>query len=49
MKAIEGLSEELIIIAHWLTTLKSYTQIVELSDGDIKRVGEYQDIVNQPT
>jgi ABC-type multidrug transport system fused ATPase/permease subunit len=49
MQAIEGLSKELtlLIIAHRLSTLKGCTQIVELSDGSIKRTGRYQDIVNQ--
>jgi ATP-binding cassette subfamily B protein len=48
MQAIESLSKELtlLIIAHRLSTLKSCTQIVELSDGNIKRTCEYQDIVN---
>ena len=51
MEAIEGLSEDLtlLIIAHRLTTLKNCTQIVELGEGGIKRVGNYQDIVNQKT
>lgn len=49
MQAIESLSKELtlLIIAHRLSTLKSCTQIVELSDGKIKRTCRYQDIVNQ--
>jgi ABC-type multidrug transport system fused ATPase/permease subunit len=49
MQAIEGLSKDLtlLIIAHRLTTLKNCTQIVELGDGGIKRLGSYQDIVNQ--
>jgi len=49
MQAIEGLSKDLtlLIIAHRLTTLKNCTQIVELGGGGIKRVGSYQDIVNQ--
>lgn len=49
MQAIEGLSKDLtlLIIAHRLTTLKNCTQIVELGAGSIKRVGSYQDIVNQ--
>jgi ABC-type bacteriocin/lantibiotic exporter with double-glycine peptidase domain len=49
MQAIENLDKELtlLIIAHRLTTLKSCAQIVELSDGNIKRIGSYQDIVNQ--
>jgi ABC-type multidrug transport system fused ATPase/permease subunit len=48
MQEIEGLSQELtvLIIAHRLTTLKNCTQIVELSDGGIKRVGSYNDIVS---
>lgn len=49
MQAIEGLSEDLtiLIIAHRLTTLKNCTQIVELGNGGILRIGSYQDIVNQ--
>jgi ATP-binding cassette subfamily B protein len=49
MQAIEGLSQDLtiLIIAHRLTTLKNCTQIIELGDGGIKRVGTYQDIVTQ--
>jgi ATP-binding cassette, subfamily B, bacterial PglK len=48
MQAIEQLSKvpTLLIIAHRLTTLKNCTQIVELSECGIKRVGSYQDIVN---
>ncbi len=49
MQAIEGLSQDLtlLIIAHRLTTLKNCTQIIELSEGGIKRTGTYHDIVNQ--
>jgi ATP-binding cassette subfamily B protein len=49
MQAIENLDKELtlLIIAHRLTTLRSCAQIVELSDGNIKRISSYQDIVNQ--
>ena len=49
MQAIEHLSEDItiLIIAHRLTTLKNCTQIVELSDGGIKRIGTYQEIVTQ--
>jgi ATP-binding cassette, subfamily B, bacterial PglK len=49
MEAIEGLSKDLtlFIIAHRLTTLKNCTQIVELGNGGIKRIGTYKDIVNQ--
>jgi ABC-type multidrug transport system fused ATPase/permease subunit len=46
MQAIESLSRDLtlIIIAHRLTTLKNCSQIVELGDGGIKRIGTYQEI-----
>lgn len=49
MQAIEGLSAELtiLIIAHRLTTLKNCTQIVELGDGCVRRVGSYQEIVTK--
>jgi ATP-binding cassette subfamily B protein len=49
MQAIENLSKNLtlLIIAHRLTTLKNCTQIVELGEGRIKRVGSYQEIVNE--
>ncbi len=48
MQAIEGLSQDLtlLIIAHRLTTLKNCTQIVELAEGEIKKIGTYQQIVN---
>jgi ABC-type multidrug transport system fused ATPase/permease subunit len=48
MQAIDDLSEDLtlLIIAHRLTTLKKCTQIVELDNSVIKRVGTYQDIVS---
>ncbi len=51
MKAIEGLNEKitLLIIAHRLTTLKCCTQIVELEDGGVRRVGRYEDIVVNST
>ncbi len=47
MEAIDGLSDTLtvLIIAHRLTTLKGCTQIVELDDGGIRRIGSYRDIV----
>ncbi len=47
MDAIEGLGKELtiLIIAHRLTTLKNCTEIVELGDGRIKRIGTYAEIV----
>ncbi len=48
MQAIESLGKELtiLIIAHRLTTLKNCTQIVELADGGIKRLGTYQEIIS---
>ncbi|MFT5712385.1 MAG: ABC-type multidrug transport system fused ATPase/permease subunit [Glaciecola sp.] len=48
MQAIESLSEDLTIltIAHRHTTLKNCTQIVELGNGEIKRVGTYQQIMS---
>lgn len=49
MQAIDNLSHDLtlLIIAHRLTTLKNCTQIVELTEGVIKRSGSYESIVNQ--
>lgn len=49
MHAIESLGKELtiLIIAHRLTTLKNCTQIVELSNGVVKRSGTYKEIVAQ--
>ncbi len=52
MQAMDRLSDDLtlLIIAHRLTTLKSCSQIVELGNVGIKRVGTYQEIVlNQLT
>ena len=48
MQAINNLSDELtiIMIAHRRTTLKNCTQIVELDDGCIRLIGNYQDIVS---
>jgi len=50
MESIENLEKNLtvIIIAHRLTTLKNCTQIIELTDGRVRRVGSYQDIVKNP-
>jgi ATP-binding cassette, subfamily B, bacterial PglK len=49
MQAIEALSKDLtlLIVAHRISTLKNCTQIVELGNGGIKRVGSYHAIVNQ--
>ena len=46
MKAIEDLSENItiLIIAHRLTTLKKCTQIVEITNGGISRIGTYKEI-----
>ncbi len=51
MQAIESLSEDLtiLIIAHRLTTLKNCTQIIELGNGNIMRIGNYNDIVSKMT
>lgn len=47
MQAIEELDDgiTLFIIAHRLTTLKECTHIVELSEGKVKRVGDYHEII----
>jgi ABC-type multidrug transport system fused ATPase/permease subunit len=49
MQAIECLSKDLtiLIIAHRVTTLKNCTQIIELRNGGINRVGSYQEFYNQ--
>lgn len=48
MRAIEGLSENLtiLIIAHRLTTLKNCTQIVELGNGGVLRICDYQTLLS---
>jgi ATP-binding cassette subfamily B protein len=47
MDAIEGLSEGLtiLIIAHRLSTLRNCTQIVELGDCGLKKIGTYQEVI----
>lgn len=49
MQSIESLGNDLtvLIIAHRLTTLRNCTQIVELADGGIKRIGNYEEIVSK--
>lgn len=49
MQAIEGLGVDLtvLIIAHRLTTLRNCTQIVELGDGKVKKIGSYHDVVEK--
>jgi ATP-binding cassette, subfamily B, bacterial PglK len=50
MEAIEGLSKDLtiLVIAHRLSTLKTCTQVVDLENGSIKRIGSYVDIALSP-
>ena len=47
MESIKNLSEDLtvLIVAHRLTTLRDCTQVVELSNGQVKRIGSYQEII----
>ena len=47
MNSIETLDNQItvLIIAHRLTTLKNCTQIVELRDGSIQKVGTYQEVI----
>ena len=51
MQAIDGLGDDLtiLIVAHRLTTLRNCSQIVELQNGEITRVGSYADIVEKST
>jgi ATP-binding cassette subfamily B protein len=47
MEAIKTLGDDLTIlmVAHRLTTLRDCTQIVELENGSIKRIGSYEEII----
>ena len=49
MQAIESLSRDItmLIIAHRHSTLKNCTKIIELDAGRIKKIGSYQDIIEQ--
>ena len=49
MQAIEELSENLtiLIIAHRLTTLKKCSQVVEIADGSISRIGTYKEMARK--
>jgi ATP-binding cassette, subfamily B, bacterial PglK len=49
MHSIDALSENItiLVIAHRLSTLKNCTQIVELGEGGIRRIGTYHEIVHQ--
>jgi ABC-type multidrug transport system fused ATPase/permease subunit len=51
MESIRGLSEDLtvLIIAHRLTTLKYCSEIIEIVDGNIRRIGSYQDMMTNFT
>lgn len=46
MDAIERLGDDqtILIVAHRLSTLNKCTKIIELSDGQVKRVGSYSEI-----
>jgi ATP-binding cassette subfamily B protein len=48
MNAIESLSKDLtiIIVAHRVSTLKNCSKIIEFEKGHIKRIGTYQEILN---
>jgi ATP-binding cassette subfamily B protein len=47
MDSIEGLGTDqtLLIVAHRISTLRNCTKIIELSDGQVKRVGDYSEII----
>ena len=49
MQAVETLGRDItiLIIAHRLTTLKNCDQIVELANGGIKAVGDYEQMVRR--
>ena len=51
MEAISSLSGDLTIlmVAHRLSTLRDCTQVVELHDGLLKRIGTYDEIVGTTT
>jgi ATP-binding cassette subfamily B protein len=49
MHSIEGLGDDItvLIIAHRLSTLKNCDQIVELSEGSIKFIGAYNEMIRR--
>jgi ATP-binding cassette subfamily B protein len=49
MNSIDSLGNDLtvIIVAHRITTLKNCDRIFELENGKIKRIANYQEIINQ--
>jgi ATP-binding cassette subfamily B protein len=46
MESIEALDQDLtlLIVAHRLSTLRSCTQVIELSNGAVRRIGTYEAI-----
>jgi ABC-type multidrug transport system fused ATPase/permease subunit len=51
MHAINSLGPELtvLIVAHRLSTLQSCDQLIELTAGEVSRMGDYQSIISSPT
>ena len=49
MHSLESLANQptMLIVAHRLTTLRNCTHIVELHNGRIARIGNYNDIIGQ--
>jgi len=49
MQAIDALSDNvtLLIIAHRLSTLKNCSQIIEIDENGIKRIGSYNEVITQ--
>jgi ATP-binding cassette subfamily B protein len=49
IQSIESLGEEItvVMIAHRLTTLRSCKKIIEVADGQIINVGNYEQIINR--
>jgi ATP-binding cassette, subfamily B, bacterial PglK len=47
MESIKNLGDDLtvLIVAHRVTTLRDCTQVVELSNGRVKKIGSYQEII----
>jgi hypothetical protein len=47
IQCIKNLGDDLtlLIVAHRVTTLRDCTQVVELSNGRVKRIGSYQEII----
>ncbi|WP_371743384.1 ATP-binding cassette domain-containing protein [Polynucleobacter sp. AP-Jannik-300A-C4] len=48
VESIEALNPDItvLIIAHRTSTLRNCSRIIELSNGVIARVGQYQDMIN---